>query len=752
MNKNSIKEILFYFGLIFMMVTSLSLAVKDYAGIDMPLMRVIIVALSSVAVVSIFTIFPKTLLAVSILGNAWLLYSYYSGLPAPKAYMKEAQEFFLWLSGYLRGYNYFEPDYSLLFIVLYTSLFAVIISVIAYNGKGGFALTVLGTATLSFFWFVYVNNARLYLAFFLFGALILYSCQVYNRKLKEWKSADSVIEHGGGYIWVLCSAITVIISLTLFLVLPLNISPVRWPWLNDKVSDLFPFIAEWRNDVMESYIYGYNSRYSLSSAGYGGNKLGGEIRADDSIMMTVKTKGEETLYLRGIVRDKYNSNSWSKSKRKLNEYDPGHSMPVPYGSNINTREKTLEITHKKLLTSTIFAPYSVYNVQNNIKRIYVDEDSEVYTSKMIMREKPYTVKSIMPYVDIEGLKQSKTRRMGADDFRLYTDLPGDISERVKLLALKIAGVQDNNYDKAKAIEKYLRQNYKYTLIPPRLPAKAEFTDYFLFEGKEGYCTYFATSMTVLLRAAGVPCRYVEGFISGYEDDVVREVRGTNAHAWVEVYFDDYGWIAFEPTPQYPEIEFAKPRDDTEAIEPDESQGTGSRVGAIERISRNRRELELEGEEAYNTIDMGEENRFSIANKILLVILLILAIRVIFMYLKQKVREAGFRRSNGRRFAADYLKDMFWYMGLAELIIKREETLGEYMKRIKYACGENLPGISTAAVILERIRYGNHELNTDERKVLEVFRKNVKSLSMKKNGVLQFAINSYILGDRGKYNV
>lgn len=91
-------------------------------------------------------------------------------------------------------------------------------------------------------------------------------------------------------------------------------------------------------------------------------------------------------------------------------------------------------------------------------------------------------------------------------------------------------------NKAKAIEKYLRENYKYTLTPSEVPEGAEFVDYFLFEVKEGYCTYFATAMSVLLRASDIPCRYVEGFLAKHENSFIRNVRGTDAHAWVEVNF------------------------------------------------------------------------------------------------------------------------------------------------------------------------------------------------------------------------
>jgi hypothetical protein len=74
-------------------------------------------------------------------------------------------------------------------------------------------------------------------------------------------------------------------------------------------------------------------------------------------------------------------------------------------------------------------------------------------------------------------------------------------------------------------------------------------DYFLFQSREGYCDYFATSMVVMLRAEGVPTRVATGFAPGEFDasSGVSIVRENHAHSWVEAYFPGYGWITFEPS-------------------------------------------------------------------------------------------------------------------------------------------------------------------------------------------------------------
>ncbi|HUY73625.1 MAG TPA: transglutaminase domain-containing protein [Candidatus Dormibacteraeota bacterium] len=106
------------------------------------------------------------------------------------------------------------------------------------------------------------------------------------------------------------------------------------------------------------------------------------------------------------------------------------------------------------------------------------------------------------------------------------------------------------YDRATAIEAYLRDNFTYTLTPPRTPAGRDPIDYFLFGSKQGYCEFFASAMGDMLRSLGIPTRLVNGFGPGQFDQASQSyvVRGEDAHTWVESYFPTYGWIPFEPTP------------------------------------------------------------------------------------------------------------------------------------------------------------------------------------------------------------
>jgi len=132
----------------------------------------------------------------------------------------------------------------------------------------------------------------------------------------------------------------------------------------------------------------------------------------------------------------------------------------------------------------------------------------------------------------------------------FTQLPDTLPQRVFDLAKEITEGLTSDFEKAQAVERFLRENFRYSLNVDSLPFGEDFVDYFLFEMDEGYCTYFASAMAILLRCVGIPTRYVVGYLlpSTRVNDDYFLVTGEHAHAWVDVYLEGFGWLPFEPTP------------------------------------------------------------------------------------------------------------------------------------------------------------------------------------------------------------
>ena len=161
-------------------------------------------------------------------------------------------------------------------------------------------------------------------------------------------------------------------------------------------------------------------------------------------------------------------------------------------------------------------------------------------------------------------------------YDIYTRLP---DQGVELLKKDFTMVKEN-YQVEKIMERiavvkdYLKDNTEYTLSPGALPKGKDYVEYFLYESHKGYCAHYATAATLMLRAMGVPARYVEGYfadtsniipgqqgkkemITSYSDQMIYQeqanqveilVKDSDAHAWVEVYIDGCGWFPVEFTP------------------------------------------------------------------------------------------------------------------------------------------------------------------------------------------------------------
>jgi transglutaminase-like putative cysteine protease len=162
-------------------------------------------------------------------------------------------------------------------------------------------------------------------------------------------------------------------------------------------------------------------------------------------------------------------------------------------------------------------------------------------------DETYEVRSVDAVDDTELLRE--VRVSGSFAPTGYT--AADTTQRVAQLTDRIVDDADNRYDAARAVEAYLEREKEYSLRDaPETGDQA--ADEFLFEHDVGYCENYATAMTVMLRSQDVPARYVAGYTSGErvgEDQYL--VRGADAHAWVEVFFEDYGWVRFDPTPSAP---------------------------------------------------------------------------------------------------------------------------------------------------------------------------------------------------------
>lgn len=202
-----------------------------------------------------------------------------------------------------------------------------------------------------------------------------------------------------------------------------------------------------------------------------------------------------------------------------------------------------------------FRLVKVTRVQDRVREVTVTEavpePPDVLSTRSIRgrieAQQTYQLTSLVSYAAPEELRRSGT------DYPTwalvkYTQLPDDLPQRVRNLALQLTAQARTPYDMAKAIEGHL-STWHYTLQVEPPPYNADGVDHFL-STKAGYSEYFGSAMAVMLRTVGIPARLATGYATGDKvaDQDIYLVTDSHSHAWVEIFFPGYGWIPFEPTP------------------------------------------------------------------------------------------------------------------------------------------------------------------------------------------------------------
>ena len=289
--------------------------------------------------------------------------------------------------------------------------------------------------------------------------------------------------------------------------------------------------------------------------------LGGAISLGDDVVLTVDAPPWlHRYYWRSRVFERYTDGQWSPSA-DLRITDRSAPLEVVMNSEVigarrqAVRQRFTIGTSSSRIYYAAPQPHIIDNT-GRIDLIYTDKPtnssmnaSVIRPLKVMRRGETYTVSSLLSTATAHELRSAPTDYpewvSGAN---LYVGVP---STRIFELARKIVNEADasNNYDKAKAIEQWLRDNIAYNESISAPPPAVDTIEWVLFDLREGYCTYYATSMIVMLRHLGIPARLAAGFSQGTFDDEINQyvVREREAHTWVEVYFPGYGWIEFEPT-------------------------------------------------------------------------------------------------------------------------------------------------------------------------------------------------------------
>ncbi len=324
--------------------------------------------------------------------------------------------------------------------------------------------------------------------------------------------------------------------------------------------------------VTAGYMSGLNLQPSLISGFSDNVELGqiGTIKKSTAVVMRIRSDASVAQMLgtrwRGIALTTFDGRRWTSEARERTVVYPDIATGwFGLGFTMNeTRRTARRITYLVLLeplaTDALFLPDRAERLRGSFSP---EIERAGRTSPRSHLEMDFTRSVFNPfhnftkvrYEGISYLPQVRPDRLRAapaeypeDVLRLYLQLPA-LDPRIPALARDLTKNATNPYDMAAIIEQHLRTRYGYTLELSGTPGESPLA-HFLFTRRAGHCEYFASAMTVMLRSLGVPARYVNGFLPGEYNDIGEDyiVRGSDAHSWVEVYFPEFGWMTFDPTP------------------------------------------------------------------------------------------------------------------------------------------------------------------------------------------------------------
>ena len=309
--------------------------------------------------------------------------------------------------------------------------------------------------------------------------------------------------------------------------------------------------------------------FSLRRDGYypqGQDQLGGKPNPKDDPVMIVSTP--RNTYLRGVILNDYTGRKWQNTtgaRRYLRQsarladmrealFD--EKLPPPSVRNALCEPATVSVRMLSESASTLFVPQRVRELFPGGDLVpYFSNSSELFITRNLKPDDSYTVSAPLFQAGDPGLgtliEVCSTLEDSAysDIVDTYTILPNHLEEPVYAIAVEVSSAKASPYEKALALQSWLARNCRYTLDVEPQSANDDFVTHFLLDTREGYCTHFASAMTVLCRMIGLPARYIEGYLAEPDEDGNALVTGLSAHAWTEVYFSGFGWLTFDATPR-----------------------------------------------------------------------------------------------------------------------------------------------------------------------------------------------------------
>ena len=402
------------------------------------------------------------------------------------------------------------------------------------------------------------QSSAAYIVIYGFCGLLLVARVSVQGLMRDWRLAHIPHDHTIGddfLIDALYVVLAVLVASWLLPPLTLEQSAARlWvrfegPWrqVQRRWTQMFPTLSTSSHSDQATSLFGD----SLI--------LGGPVRLPADPLFEVRMPSPSRM--QSMVYDLYDGRQWWSSAASIALLEPRDYPQVePFAQRRPVQQTvTVMVSTRALLAVPLPRAYSL-PVKSEQVAFRLDKDTpalDIYAAtsrRALYPGDSYEVTSAVSIATEDMLRQA------GEEYpswlpHVYMEVPASVPARVGELARRIAAGAGNPYDKAVAIQDYLR-SLSYTLNVSAPPTGRDAVDYFLFDSRQGYCSYFASAMVLMARSVGIPARMAAGYAAPAYDARTGAyiITGANAHAWPQLYFPGYGWIDFEPTPAQALIE------------------------------------------------------------------------------------------------------------------------------------------------------------------------------------------------------
>lgn len=414
----------------------------------------------------------------------------------------------------------------------------------------------------------YVRTGTFYFLPFLAATLFLLAYDHFGFKTRQWDDRQlDYFEDIGLDFSFFVGALTLMLSMVAWMTPSVSISTIV-----EKTQALIQTSAEDTDQTRQALGLQRSSGGSsllseaFSSSGLPRQNLlgsGPELSQDVVFLVSVDGLSEQLAagsslnapryYWRGLTFDRYTGRGWLSTDGGQVDYSagvPANEKTYPFQRTVGQTVQFYDSTNPEK-ERLVFVAGELVTIDRGFSAAW-HSAQDLYGA--VVHSPQYQATSLVNKIDAGQLRQAAGSYPDWVTQR-YLQLPDDIPERVLALSQELTASEPTPFDRARAVERYLR-TIPYSLDIPAPPPGREVSDYFLFDLRKGYCDYYATAMVVLARAAGLPARLVTGYASGdYDAEHGRYVvTAANAHSWVEVYFQGLGWVEFEPTGGLPGLD------------------------------------------------------------------------------------------------------------------------------------------------------------------------------------------------------